>query len=147
MPPSEYLEFTIPDEARFAKLVTAFEALRAAKRSGDFRDTAYWLNFFDETALAHFWWPTPEELEEHHRLWFATPVETRFSDPRFGKRWIFESMIDAFKNGEYALETCAPLFAGRGRLEFMAHSWPFGGTGCMRALIESFGMEVVAESD
>ena len=56
-----YVEFEIANQERYGLLVAAFDALREAKPSGEWRDDDYWLGFFDKVALDHFWWPTPEE--------------------------------------------------------------------------------------
>jgi hypothetical protein len=82
-------------------------------------------------------------LKDWERRWFSTPVPERFTDTSLETPWDFGSMIDAFRNGEYDLLGCRRLTATAGRLEFDPHAWPYGGTGCMRALIEAFGHRVV----
>jgi hypothetical protein len=56
-------------------------------------------------------------------------------------------MIDAFKDGEYQLIRCDQIEPGIGRLEFNAFAYPYGGVGCMVALIESFGFKITAIED
>src|SRR5690242_3671206 len=98
MPMSDFfVEFEIANQGRYKLLVAAFEALREAKRTGDWRDDAHWLVFFDEEARSRFWWPTPQERQEHRRRWLATPVPQRFADPSLRHPWGFASMIDAFR--------------------------------------------------
>ncbi|MBI5761003.1 MAG: hypothetical protein HZA46_20965 [Planctomycetales bacterium] len=61
--------------------------------------------------------------------------------------WDFESMIDAFRNGEYNLLRVIRASENTGALQFEALACPYGGTGCMHALIECFGGIVTGEID
>ena len=61
--------------------------------------------------------------------------------------WMFGSMIDAVSNGDFDLLDCRPVAPGIARIEFDPHGWPYGGKGCMKALIESFGFRVMGESE
>ena len=142
-----YLDFALADAERFSKLQIVFAALKDAK-SADTIDTDddCWLGFFDDTAREHFWWPTPEEVADWQRRWQSTPVPQRFTDPSLVTPWDFSSMIEAFKNGEYELLALDRTSDTTGRLTFNPFAWPFGGTGCMRALIESFGAVVTHEA-
>lgn len=142
-----YVEFSLDDDERFTRLQAAFDALNAGK-SGEFTDPEdpYWRTFFDDTALNHFWWPTPEEFADWQRRWQSTPVDQRFTDPSLKTPWDFASMIDAFSNGEYDLVALDRTSVSTGRLRFHPHAYPFGGTGCMHALIESFGGNVTGEA-
>jgi hypothetical protein len=142
-----YVEFAVHDCQRFGALEKVFTALKASKESGSFAGKDYWLSFFDKEAVSHFWWPTPAEREEWKRRWFSTPTPQRWTDPSLKRPWDFESMIDAFKNGEYELLSCDLLNGKVGRLCFDPQAHPYGGTGCMKALIESFGFEVTAEDE
>ena len=56
-------------------------------------------------------------------------------------------MIEAFNNGEYNLLTCEMIGANVVRLSFYALGYPYGGTGCMEALVESFGFKVTLISN
>jgi hypothetical protein len=140
-----FVEFEVADDDRFRRLKSVFDALREAKQSDDWHDDGYWLTFFDADARAHFWWPTPAELEAWTRRWMATPVPQRFTDPSLDHAWDFESMIEAFRNGEYDLLECQRTPTHVGRLTFDPHAWPYGGARCMRALIEAFGHRVTAD--
>ena len=135
-----YVEFEIADEDRYRRLDAVVSALATAKRDDDFRDDAYWLLFFDDEARSRFWWPTEAEREEWSRRWQAAPVDVRLRDPSFRPpAWRFASMIAAFRNGDYDLLGCRRISSRTGRLAFEPFGWPYGGTGCMRALIEAFG--------
>jgi hypothetical protein len=56
-------------------------------------------------------------------------------------------MIDCFMNGEYELIACRLIDANIGVLEFFPFSYPYGGTGCMKALIEAFDFKIVGQDD
>ena len=56
-------------------------------------------------------------------------------------------MIDAFEMGEYELVNCKVVGPGKGRLEFYALAYPYGGVGCMVALIEAFGFKTTGIED
>jgi hypothetical protein len=142
-----FVEFEVADEDRFRRLVAVFDALRAAKVADEWRDDDYWLAFFDAEARSHFWWPTAAEQDDWNRRWFSTPVPQRFTDPSLVTPWDFGSLIDAFRNGDYELLGCEQVSERAGRLFFDPHGWPYGGTGCMRALVEAFGHRVTAEPE
>ena len=54
-------------------------------------------------------------------------------------------MIEAFYNGEYSLVLVDRTSDTTGRLQFVPEAWPYGGTGCMVALVECFDGKVTAE--
>lgn len=142
------VNFELADSARFGMLQRIFDALRNAKNSDEIEaEDDSWQSYFDRDALSHFWNPTPDELADWTRRWQATPVEKRFTDPSLKTPWDFQSMIDAFHNGEYELLRLIRTSENTGSLQFEAFAWPYGGTGCMHALIECFGGIVTEEID
>ena len=142
-----YLDFALSDAERFSKLQIVFAALKNAKSADTIDpDDDSWLGLFDDSAREYFWWPTPEEVADWQRRWESTPVPQRFTDPSLVTPWDFSSMIEAFKNGEYELVALDRTTDTTGRLTFNPLAWPFGGTNCMRALIESFGGVVTHEA-
>jgi hypothetical protein len=54
-------------------------------------------------------------------------------------------MIDAFSNGEYEFVSCELISSEKGRIEFNPWSWPYGGAGAFRALIEYQGFKILSE--
>jgi hypothetical protein len=141
-----YVELAVSpqEEARFALLLAVTEELRRDKDAEAIdAESPKWRNFFDERALAHFWWPTDEERAEWTRRWFATPVETRFTDPALEHPWDFESLVDAFANGEYQLLGLRRVDPTRARFELDPYAFPYGGLGCVIALIEAFDLRVL----
>jgi len=142
------VEFAVHNAGRFGALCAVFEELKKDKYADSFREDEEWFALFDQEALSHFWWPSPEELVEWRQRWEAASVEERFSDPSFlPPAWDFLSMIDAFKNGEYELLACRMITADRARLEFNSFAYPYGGTGSMKALIEAFGFTIIGEDE
>jgi hypothetical protein len=104
-------------------------------------------DLFDEHVLAHFWWPSEQERQEYWQRWWATPVPQRWTDPTLKHPWDFESMIDSFLNGEYELLSCRLLTSDTAVLEFLPFGFPYGGTECMKALVEAFDFQVIGEDD
>lgn len=139
------MQFSVVNDDSFNRLAAAYAALRDVKASGAWPDEVDWLVYFDDEAIGRFWWPTVAERDEHWRRYQATPVPDRDTDPALKTPWDFESMLDAFRDGEYELLKCERMDAETGRLTFDPHAWPYGGCGCMKALIEAFGHTVTAE--
>lgn len=142
---TSFIEFEIDDSKRFDMLATVFSALRAAKQSDSFPDEKHWLTLFDGLALSYFWWPTEKEMQDWEQHWYSTPMSQRFTDPSLKTPWHFGSMLDAFWEGEYTLVACQRLAENLGRLEFIPYAGPYGGTDCMKALVEAFGFRVIRE--
>ena len=141
------VQFSLASEDRFEMLNNVVVALRDAK-TGEFTDAAdpYWKTLFDDDALKNFWWPTPDELANWQHRWESTAPDKRLTDPKLQTPWDFASMIDAFECGDYDLIELRRSEDGSGQLLFDPHGFPFGGTGCMRALIECFGGLVTSET-
>lgn len=143
-----FIEFKIEDLSRFHALQMAFEACKHDKEAGALRDIDDWLEFFDDQALSHFWWPAAEERDESdmRREQMQVGLVTRqLDEPALDGPWEFEGMIDALENGEYDLIACLMLTEDRGRLEFRPHAWPYGGTGSLKMLLTAFDCRPVAE--
>ncbi len=139
---SEYIEFAVTDSSKFENLQRVFDKLKGDKDAENIGDDEQYLTLFDEEARKYFRWSTPEEDAAWAKEWFATPIETRWTDPSLQRGWDFGSMIEAFRNGEYTLLSCEMIGLNVARLNFYALAYPYGGTGCMQALVESFGFKV-----
>lgn len=155
-PQSFFIEFEVKDEARFPSLYRIFEALKEDKykqiqaqneeeRIHVFRSDAQWLALFDERSRAYFRWSTKEEDDAWLSRWLATPVEKRLSDLTLKRQWSLLSMIEAFQTGEFELLSCQMVSPNKARLEYNPLAEPFGGTDCMKALIEAFGFHILKE--
>ena len=173
-PPSCFIKFRAIEQNRFHMLVHAFEILKQEKfklneiLNEDNEEQAnnqeeeqvngyhehvlrklaeVLFDLFDQHVLAHFWWPSEQERQDHWQRWWATPVPQRFTDLTLQTPWDFESMIDSFLNGEYELVSCRLLTSDTAVLEFLPFCFPYGGTGCMKALVEAFDFQVIGEDD
>src|SRR5215469_14995678 len=59
-----------------------------------------------------------------------------------------EASLDPYLSyGEYELISCSLWTPDTGVLEFSPFAFPYGGTGCMKALIEACDGEVIGEDD
>ncbi|KNY26932.1 hypothetical protein [Pseudobacteroides cellulosolvens] len=141
-----FIEFIINNSERFDMLQNMFKLLKEEKEIDliDFRDSK-WFDFFDEESLMSFWWPTEQDIKEYNKLWNESSFINRFFDPRLNKKWDFESMLYAFKNGEYELVSCERVDKHVGRIEYYPFSWPYGGSEVFKALIESYGFMITKE--
>jgi hypothetical protein len=141
-----YFEFEIDDDDRFKKLQNFFYAIKHDKAEENvIPNDSKWIGYFDEEALLKFWWPTSDELKEYAKLWRDTPVNERLTSSKLQHPWDFESMIDAFANGEYDFVSCETISEGKGRIEFNPWAWPYGGSGAFKALIEYQGFKILDE--
>lgn len=141
-----FIEFEVVREDRYPPLVGVVEALRLAKQEDVWPDDDFWLTLFDAEARSYFWWPTAADLAAYPHRWGATPASERPYDPTLETPWDFGSMIDAFRNGEYEILGCRRSSPTTARLDFDPYAGPFGGTECMRALVEAFGHRVLHDS-
>ncbi len=144
---SEYIEFKVNDLARFKLLLSVFQKIKADKDNDSFLDTDEYLKFFDEKAKSYFGWYSEEEIKRWSKRWFSTPIEKRWTDPNLKMKWNFGSMLACFKDGNYDLLSCEMISEEIARINYHPFAFPYGGTGCMQALIESFGFEVIEISD
>jgi hypothetical protein len=69
------------------------------------------------------------------------------TDKTSGLTWDFDSLIHAFVNGEYNLLSCEMMQNGKARLNIYSLAYPYGGVGCMVALVEAFGGVVTGIND
>lgn len=120
------VRFTVASDGRFAALARAYEHIRKCKAADTWPEVEEaWTPYFDSSALDHFGRPIGDESDS---------------------RWDFMSLFDAFKNGDYVLHTLERVSQVEAALPFDPFGHPYGGTDCMRALIEAFGHRVTEES-
>ncbi len=164
--PPRFITFRATDQERFQMLTHAFAILKQEKLkylANMFEDDGVQENdsheqvlrnlvevlfdLFDEQTLAHFWWPSKQEHQDYWQRWSATPAPQRFTDPTREIPWDFESMIHCFLNGQYEFLSCRLLTSDTGIFEFMPFAFPYGGTGCMKALIGAFDFQIIGEDN
>ena len=160
-----FIEFRVTSKERFQVLAHVFDLLKQEKsrrlvaikkNESESREEQEQVlqklvnvlfDLLDERVLANFWWPSKQEVEDYVRQWKATPIPQRFDAQSSKSPWDFESMIDCFMNGEYELIACRLLNSSIAVFEFFPFSYPYGGTGCMKALIEAFEFKIVGQDD
>jgi hypothetical protein len=152
-----FVEFSVDDLNRFEALSRVFKALMqdkekqiAALDNGTstevFRKDSDWVSLFDKEARSHFQW-SAEELTNRPGQGYSDPREIYSLDSKRKGSWSLAAMIEAFKNGEYELIACRLISSDKARLEFSPLGFPYGGTECMKVLIEAFGFRVLSEND
>lgn len=141
-----YFEFEVNNDYKFKKLREFFYVIKKDKAEENvISNDSKWISYFDEETLSKFWWPTSDDLKEYAKLWNETPVNEQLISPKLQHPWDFESMIDAFANGEYEFVSCEWISNIKGRIEFNPWCWPYGGSDAFRALIEYHGFKILDE--
>jgi len=144
---SEYVDFTISAPDRFAALKRAFDVFKHDKDAEDWRSNEELIEFFDEESLAKFYWPPDDVRQKRIQDLRTRPVAITPTDQTAGLEWEFDSLIEAFVNGEYNLISCELVQGNHARLSFNSLAYPYGGVGCMVALIEAFDGVVTGIED
>ncbi len=169
-----YIEFKIGDITRFACLQRMFAKLKEVKdnliqdvyltekqTSSDYVDPVdnfNWKEYLDDKAIEWFndtFDFNSEEGMVYWQLLELTEPEIRFQHPFFKTpgNWYFESMLDAILNGDYSLVALVKegdkpngMASLRGCLYYNPRAYPFGGSGSLIELIESFGNQITYDS-
>ena len=142
---NQYVKFIVHDEARLAAVERVVSAFIQEARGASRRTDEEWKLLFDEQSLQYFWWPTLEERKEWAALWFGTHYTKRHLLPP--TRWDFASFIDTVRTNEWDLAGVRSSDHSHAVIEFVSHAYPFGGTDCLVALAEAFGMQVIERDD
>ena len=161
-----YIEFKIGNFYRFANLQKIFAKLKEVKNdliqdvylteknSLDYVDPVdnfQWRDYLDDKAIEWFDDTFDFNSEEgiiYWKLLELTEPENRFQHPFFKTpgNWYFESMLDAILNGDYSLIALVKEQDDRGCLYYNPRAYPFGGSGSLIELIESFGNQITYDS-
>lgn len=144
---SEFVEFSILSPERFAALQRAFAELKRDKDADDWRSNEELEKVFDAEALSHFYWPPDDVRRQRLEDLRTRPIIVTPTEQATGLTWDFDSLMDAFVNGEYNLLSCELIDDRKARLNFYSLAYPYGGVGCMVALIEAFGGVVTGIED
>jgi hypothetical protein len=144
---SEFVEFSISSPERFAALQCVFAELKRDKDVGDWRSNDELRNLFDAEAQSHFYWPADDVRRQRLEDLRTRPIIETPTDQATGLLWDFDHLVDSFINGEYNLVSCDSTADGKARLNFDALAYPYGGVGCMVALVEAFGGVVTGIED
>jgi hypothetical protein len=141
-----YVEFNPKDSISLRRSIDFFELIKSSKNQDEPPDEAQLANFLSDAEQSYFWNPTPQEQAAWSKEWFSTPIPIRHSPQMLLPEWQFGSMLEAFWQGDYALGSIQDN-ARQYVLTFSPNGYPFGGTGCMVAMLESFGHEVTGIED
>jgi hypothetical protein len=141
-----FVKFLPRSAESISGLNAVIEAIAADLASGSRRSDLEWRQLFDANAIAYFWSPTDAEIKEWEEEWFSTPVEGR-SNPELWPLWQFASMIDSLLCNEWQILGLKQTSQFEAVVEFSPFSHPFCGTGCLHALIESFGHSIIGDDD
>lgn len=141
-----HVEFEPKDEPSRRRLVEFFAMLKTAKESTAHPDEGPLIEYLSEAERSYFWNPSPEELAEWNEEWFSAPLPKRHSAEMAMPPWDLESLLEAFWNGDYEL---VGVLSENNRhfIAFNPHGYPYGGTGSLIALAESFGHKVLGVED
>jgi hypothetical protein len=116
-----------------------FAELKKDKDADEQRPNEEWLSFFDVEAVDYFFQPLEKKrIPTSEELQYSFTTEDLYESRR-EPNWDFDSVIEAFFAGEFNLLECENLNNEKGRLTFHVWAYPYGGVGCMVALIEAFG--------
>ena len=136
---AEFIEFSIGSPERFAALHRVFLELKHDKDSDHWRSTDEIMGCFDDPSLQHFSVPLDDERARRLNDLESRPIAITPTELSPGQTWDLDSLIHAFMNGDYELLRCEMVDDGKAQLSFSAFGYPYGGVGCMVALIEAFG--------
>lgn len=144
---SQFVDFSISSPERFAALQRVFAELKHDKDADDWRSNEDLLKLFDAEALSHFDWPPDDMRRQRLEDLRTRPIIETPTDQATGLTWDFDSLLDAFANGDYNLLSCEMTDDRQARLSFYSLAYPYGGVGCMVALVEAFGGVVTGIDD
>lgn len=144
---NEFIEFLIQSPERFSALQRVFAKLKHDKDADNWRTSDEILKCFDEESLRRLYWPPHDERMQRLHDLKNRPIALTPTERSTGLTWDFDSLLDAFINGEYNLLSCEMMDGRKARLNFYALAYPYGGVGCMVALCEAFGGVVTAIDD
>lgn len=140
-----FVEFNPPDDAHALRTIECVNYVAALKRE-DALDEESMAKELSEDERAYFRVLTPEEWHEWNTFWFSTPLPQRHSPAMPTPGWDFGSMVESIADAEFDI-TGVSTERGRFYLTFEPKSYPFGGTGCLVALLECLGNKVSSVND
>ncbi|KQV88051.1 hypothetical protein [Pelomonas sp. Root1237] len=140
-----FVEFSSPDESSLLRTIACVNHVAALKRD-DALDEKQMAQELSASERAFFWEPNPEELQEWNAFWFSTPLPQRHSPNMPTPGWSFGSMVESIASAEFDI-TGVATEGSKCYLTFEPESYPFGGVGCLVALLECLGNQVSAVND
>jgi len=116
---NQYVDFHVTSPQRFEQLLAFFRRLRTDQRGdGISSNESVYLEYFDEDARRHFWFPTEAERRDWERRWNATPPEKRWNNPDLQHPREFDSVIRGTKNSKIEYLRCDMVDDATARFEY-----------------------------
>jgi hypothetical protein len=140
-----FVEFSSPDDSFLLRTIECVNYVAALKRD-DALDEEQMTKELSPSERAFFWEPCPEELGEWNAFWFSTSLPQRHSPSMPTPAWTFGSMMESIASAEIDITGIATE-GSKCYLTFEPESYPFGGVGCLVALLECLGNQVSAAND
>ncbi|WP_237274946.1 hypothetical protein [Tenacibaculum ovolyticum] len=133
---SEYIEFELIDNEKFKDLLKVYNIIANLKSKQENESDNFWLNTFPNYSLKYYSF-TNKDLKPE----FET---AEFND----ENWHFFSMTTHLvEDIEIELLECVDMENGKGRLNFNAYSYPYGGTDGLTTFLNSFGFKATEIDD
>jgi len=123
----EYIEFTIRDKNKFDDFIKLYKLISEAKNSDDYKSDEFWFNKFPNHAL-----------KQYH--FSKTDLKPKFETAKLvGGTWHFYTMIDyLLESLDVELGNCRAKDDKKGKLNFCAKNYPYGGITGLIMLLNSF---------
>lgn len=129
----------------FDNIMHVFHELKSGKDKGSI-DEEIIKKLIGNLYEDKFWHPTKEELDQHMKNWYATPVNKRPTDPKLKKPWDFSSWIYNIQNADITLIDIKPIDQNKFQIDLSQNSIPSGGIEAMELLIKIFDGEIIENS-
>ena len=129
---NEYIEFEINNTDKFKDLIKLLDLISESKKSGDYKSDDFWLKKFPNYTLKCYYFRDSDSKPE---------LET--SDSNNGI-WHFYSMVQHLvENIDIEFLECKQIEDGKGRLEFSACGYPYGGITGLTTFLKSFDFKAL----
>jgi len=129
---NEYIEFGFKNEDKFKDLLKVFKLISNSKKSEDYKSDEFWFGQFPDYALRNYYFADSDLKPE-----FSTADSN-------GGTWHFYSMIEHLvENLDVELLECKKIENTKGRLDFYAHGYPYGGITGLTMFLKSFDLKAI----
>jgi hypothetical protein len=105
------------------------------------------LALYPDEIKPNFHWPTDQERQEWQERRPYTPIAISPPQHQLSQRWNFYRIFEAFEDGEYDLLSCEMTAPDVAEMRIETWAYPYGGLGCMIAMAEAFGFEVLGVNE
>lgn len=127
MEKNEYIEFEMNNIDKFNDLTKLLDLISISKKNGDYKSDKYWLNKFPHYTLKHYYFADSD---------LAPELEIQNIDEG---TWHFYTMVEHLvENIDIEFMECKIIGKDKGRLEFYACGYPYGGITGLTMFLKSF---------